>query len=180
MPPRRPPRARPRAPIGPRINHRIRVRQVRCVDDEGKQLGVIDTADALALAAHKGLDLVEIAADQRPPVCRIMDYGKYKYELKKKEQASKKKQHNVQVKEVRVRPKIAEHDIQVKVRRARKFLEAGDKVQINCLFRGREMAHKDVGLQVMRHVFEELEDIAKVEREPHLEGRRMVMLIARK
>ncbi len=109
-----------------------------------------------------------------------MDFGKYKYELKKKEQASKKKQHTVQIKEVRVRPKIAEHDIQVKVRRARKFLEAGDKVQINCLFRGREMAHKDVGLQVMRHVFEELEDIAKVEREPHLEGRRMVMLIARK
>ncbi len=173
-------RGRPRPPIGPRINGRIRVRQVRCIDDEGKQLGVIDTADALALANHKGLDLVEIAPDQRPPVCRIMDYGRFKYEQKKKEQASRKKQHQVQVKEVRVRPKIAEHDINVKVRRARKFLEAGDKVQINCLFRGREMVHQDVGIRVMEELFSRLEDIAKVERSPHLEGRRMVMLVSKK
>ena len=177
---RRGQRPRPRAPIGPRINHRIRVRQIRCIDDEGNMLGVVDTADALAIASRKGLDLVEIAADQRPPVCRIMDFGKYKYEQKKKDQASKKKQHQSQVKEVRVRPKIAEHDIQVKVRKARKFLDDGDKVQINCLFRGREMAHKEVALQVLRHVFECLEDIAKVEREPHMEGRRMVMLVAKK
>ena len=156
------------------------MRQVRCIDDEGKQLGVIETADALALAIKQGLDLVEIAADQRPPVARIMDFGKYKYELKKKEQASRKKQHQVQVKEVRVRPKIAEHDVQVKVRKARIFLEHGDKVQVNCLFRGREMAHKNVAQRVLMHVFELLKDIAKIERQPHMDGRRMIMLLSKK
>ena len=166
--------------MGPRVNQQIRMRQVRCIDDEGKPLGIIDTADARALAVKKGLDLVEIAPNQRPPVARIMDFGKYEYELKKKEQASKKKQHQVQVKEVRVRPKIAEHDIQVKVKRARNFLEHGDKVQVNCLFRGREMAHKEVALRVLRDVYERLEDIAKVEREPHMDGRRMIMLLTKK
>lgn len=173
-------RRRPPANRGPRVNHQIRMRQVRCIDDEGKQLGVIETQDALALASKKGLDLVEIAPNQRPPVARIMDFGKYKYELKKKEQASKRKQHQVQVKEVRVRPKIAEHDVQVKVRRARDFLENGDKVQVNCLFRGREMAHKEVAQKVLMHVFELLEDIAKIERHPHMDGRRMIMLLAKK
>ena len=156
------------------------MRQVRCIDDEGKQLGVIETADAIALAIKKGLDLVEIAPNQRPPVARIMDFGKYKYEIKKKEQASKKKQHHVQVKEVRVRPKIAEHDVQVKVRKARGFLEHGDKVQVNCLFRGREMVHKDVAQRVLMHVYELLEDVAKIERQPHMDGRRMIMLLTRK
>ena len=165
---------------GPRVNGMIRVRQVRCIDENGDQLGILETADALALASRKQLDLVEIAANQRPPVCRIMDFGKYKYELKKKEQASKKKQHQVKVKEVRVRPKIGEHDIQVKVRRAREFLESGDKVQLNCLFRGREMAHREVGERVLVHVFELLEDIAKVERPPHMEGRRLIMLLSKK
>jgi translation initiation factor IF-3 len=165
---------------GPRVNGMIRVRQVRCIDENGDQLGILETADALALASRKGLDLVEIAANQRPPVCRIMDFGKYKYELKKKEQASKKKQHQAKVKEVRVRPKIGEHDIQVKVRRAREFLEDGDKVQLNCLFRGREMAHREVGEKVLRHVFELLADIAKVEREPQMEGRRLIMLLSKR
>ncbi len=176
------PDRRRRLPVqrGPRVNHQIRMRQVRCIDDEGKQLGVIETQDALALANKKGLDLVEIAPNQRPPVARIMDFGKYKYELKKKEQASRKKQHQVQVKEVRVRPKIAEHDVQVKVRRARAFLEHGDKVQVNCLFRGREMAHKQVAQRVLMHVFELLEDIAKIERHPHMDGRRMIMLLTKK
>jgi translation initiation factor IF-3 len=165
---------------GPRVNHQIRIRQIRVIDDEGKQLGVLETADALALAIRKGLDLVEIAPTQRPPVCRIMDFGKYKYELKKKEQASKRKQHQVQVKEVRVRPKIAEHDVQVKVRQARDFLDAGDKVMVNCLFRGREMAHRDVGEKVLQKVYELLQDIAKIEREPQMEGRRMVMLLTKR
>ena len=173
-------RGRPRTPPGPRTNERIRVRQVRCIDDTGNQLGVIETADALALAKRKGLDLVEIAADQRPPVCRIMDHGRFKYEQKKKEQASKRKQHQAQVKEVRVRPKIADHDIQVKARKARKFLEDGDKVQIHCLFRGREMVHQDVGEKAIMAVFVKLEDIAKIERRPQLEGRRLVMLVTRK
>jgi translation initiation factor IF-3 len=177
---RRPPRGRPAPPRGPRTNQRIRVKQVRCIDEEGKMLGVMDTADALAIASQKGLDLVEIAPDQRPPVCRIMDFGKFKYEQKKKDQASKKKQHQSQVKEVRVRPKIAEHDVMVKVRKAREFLAEGDRVQINCLFRGREMAHKELGIKVMQEVFHHLQDIARVEREPHLEGRRMVMLVAKK
>ncbi len=173
---------RGRAPreTGPRVNHQIRIKQIRVIDDEGAQLGVIDTADAQAIANRKGLDLVEIAPNQRPPVCRIMDFGKYKYETKKKEQASKKKQHQVHVKEVRVRPKIAEHDIQVKVRRARAFFENGDKVQVVCLLRGREMMHKDNARRVCNYVFEQLADIAKVEREPRMEGRRMIMLLCKK
>jgi len=165
---------------GPRINHQIRIRQIRVIDDEGKQLGVLETADALALAIQKGLDLVEIAPNQRPPVCRIMDFGKYKYEQKKKEQASRRKQHQSQLKEVRVRPKIAEHDVQVKVKQARQFLEDGDKVMICCLFRGRELAHIEVARQVMDHVFSLIQDIAKIESQPRMEGRRMVMLVNKK
>lgn len=176
---RRAPREAAR-PVGPRINQRIRVKQVRLVDDEGNMKGIVEINDALAMAAEKGLDLVEIAPDQRPPVCRLMDFGKFKYEQKKKEQASRRKQHHVQVKEVRVRPKIAEHDIEVKVKKAREFLEEGDKVQINCLFRGREMMHKDLGIKVMRDVYQRLQDIAKVEREPQEEGRRLVMLITKR
>ncbi len=171
---------RPQRDMGPRVNQQIRMRQIRVIDDEGAQLGVIDTADAQAIANRKGLDLVEIAPNQRPPVCRIMDYGKYKYETKKKEQASKKKQHQVQVKEVRVRPKIAEHDIQVKVKRARGFFDNGDKVQVVCLLRGREMMHKENARKVCDYVFKCLEDVAKIEREARMEGRRMVMLLAKK
>lgn len=170
----------PARPVGPRINQRIRVKQVRLVDAEGKMHGVVEIGDALAMASEQGIDLVEIAPDQRPPVCRLMDYGKFKYEQKKKDQASKRKQHQVQVKEVRVRPKIASHDIEVKVKKARQFLEEGDKVQINCLFRGREMMHKDLGIKIMREVYSRLQDIAKVEREPQEEGRRLVMLITRR
>lgn len=178
--PRRPFRGRPQRDPGPRVNHQIRIKQIRVIDDEGQALGVLETVDAQAIANRKGLDLVEIAPNQRPPVCKIMDFGKYKYETKKKEQASKKKQHNVQVKEVRVRPKIAEHDIQVKVKRARGFFENGDKVQVVCLLRGREMMHKDNARAVCDYVFEQLADVAKVEREPRMEGRRMIMLLCKK
>jgi translation initiation factor IF-3 len=169
-----------RAPQGPRVNNQIRIRQVRVIGAAGDQLGVMETAQAQALANDQGLDLVEIAPNQRPPVCRIMDFGKYKYELKKKEQASKRKQHQMQVKEVRVRPRIQEHDIQVKVKHAREFLEAGDKVQLNCLMRGREIMYQDLALKVMRHVCEMLQDIAKVEREPALEGKRLVMILTKR
>jgi len=162
-----------------RVNHRIRIRQVFLIDDEGNQLGVMDTEDALRIAQEKGLDLVEVAANQRPPVCRIMDYGKFKYENKKKAHASKKKQHQVHLKEVRVRPKIADGDLEVKVKRAREFLGKGHKVQVTCLFRGREMAHPDVGLDVMDRFFQAISDIAKIEREPRLEGRRMNMIVVR-
>lgn len=168
------------APSGPRVNNQIRIKQVRVIGADGAQLGVLDTAVALQMANEAGLDLVEIAPNQRPPVCRIMDFGKYKYELKKKEQASKRKQHQMHLKEVRVRPRIAEHDMQVKVRHAREFLEAGDKVQVNCLLRGREVMHPDLALKVMKQVYEQLQDIAKVEREPRLEGKRLVMIVAKK
>jgi len=178
--PRRPFRGRPQRDPGPRVNHQIRIKEIRVVDEEGEPLVVLETSDAQALANRRGLDLVEIAPNQRPPVCKIMDFGKYKYETKKKEQASKKKQHQVQVKEVRVRPKIAEHDIQVKVKRARGFFDNGDKVQIVCLLRGREMMHKDNARAVCDYVFKQLADVARVEREPRMEGRRMIMLLAKK
>jgi translation initiation factor IF-3 len=165
---------------GPRINHQIRIRQVRVIDEENKQLGIMETADALALALHKQLDLVEIAPNQRPPVCRIMDFGKYKYEEKKKEQASRRKQHQVQVKELRVRPATGDHDLQVKIKQARQFFADGDKVLVCCLFRGRQMAHKEVGEQVVNEVVKLLADVAKVESGIRMEGRRMVLLLAKK
>ena len=165
---------------GPRINHQIRIRQVRVIDEENKQLGIMETADALALALHKQLDLVEIAPNQRPPVCRIMDFGKYKYEEKKKEQASRRKQHQVQIKELRVRPATGEHDLQVKMKQARQFLADGDKVLVCCLFRGRQMAHKEVGEQVVNEVVKLLADVAKVESGLRMEGRRMVLLLSKK
>jgi len=178
--PRPDPRRRPPQDRGPRINHQIRIRQIRVIDEDNEQLGVLETADALALAVRKGLDLVEIAPNQRPPVCRIMDYGKFKYEEKKKEQASRRKQHQVQVKELRVRPGTGEHDLQTKVKRARDFLEAGDKVLVCCLFRGRQMAHKDVGEQVIMEVVKHLSDVAKIEAPCRQEGRRMVLMLAKK
>jgi translation initiation factor IF-3 len=165
---------------GPRINHQIRIREVRVIDEENKQLGIMVTADALALAIHKQLDLVEIAPNQRPPVCRIMDFGKFKYEEKKKEQASRRKQHQVQIKELRVRPATGEHDLQVKMKQARQFLADGDKVLVCCLFRGRQMAHKEVGEQVVNEVVKLLSDVAKIESGLRMEGRRMVLLLSKK
>ena len=148
------------------------------IDQEGKQIGIVSTADALDMAKTAGMDLVEVAPDARPPVCKIMDYGKFKYEQRKKLKTSKTKMHQVKVKEVRLRPKIEKHDIEVKLRRARQFLEQGDKVLVNMLFRGREMqliqAHAPA---LMRSFAEQLEDIAKIEREPRREGRRMNMLL---
>jgi translation initiation factor IF-3 len=163
-----------------RVNHQIRIRQVRVIDDLGNQLGVLETVDALALAKERGLDLVEVAANQRPPVCRILDFGKFKYEQKKKEHASKRRQHQTQIKEVRVRPNIATNDVAIKTKKARTFLEDGDKVLVNCLFRGRQMAHQEVGRRVLDEVLELLKDIAKVERPPSMEGRRMTMLLSKR
>lgn len=180
MAPRPDQRRRPPVNRGPRINHQIRIRQVRVIDEDNTQLGVMETADALALARDKDLDLVEIAPNQRPPVCRIMDFGKFKYEEKKKEQASRRKQHQVQVKELRVRPGTGEHDLQTKVKRAREFLAEGDKVLVCCLFRGRQMRHKEVGEQVINEVVKHLVDVAKVESGIRQEGRRMVLLLSKK
>ncbi len=165
---------------GPRINHQIRIRQVRVIDEDDKQLGILQTADALALAIQKQLDLVEIAPNQRPPVCRIMDFGKYKYEEKKKEQASRRKQHQVQIKELRVRPVTGEHDLQVKIKQARQFFADGDKVLVCCVFKGRQITHKEVGEQVINEVVKELSDIAKIEAGIRVEGKRMVLLLTKK
>lgn len=156
----------------------IRVPQVRLIDDEGEQHGIVPTEQAGAMARERGLDLVEISPTANPPVCRIMDYGKFKYEQKKKASASKKKQHNVSVKEIRVRPKTGQNDIEVKMRRARGFLEDGDKVQITVLFRGREVVHKDLAIEKLHWLAQELQDVGKVERPPRMEGRRMHMIMS--
>jgi translation initiation factor IF-3 len=162
----------------PRVNERIRIREVRLIDQDGKQIGILSTADALQMAKDAGLDLVEVAAQARPPVCKIMDYGKFKYEQRKRTQQSRKKMHQVKVKEVRLRPKIEKHDLEVKLRRARQFLEQGDKVLVNMLFRGREMQlMREHAPALMVRFAGMLEDIAKIERHPRVEGRRMNMLL---
>jgi translation initiation factor IF-3 len=147
------------------------------IDDEGTQHGVVDTDTAMQMAREKGLDLVEVAPDARPPVCKLLDYGKHKYLTKKKEHDARKKQHNMVVKEVRVRPKIDEHDLQTKLRKARDFLLHGDKLQINMPFRGREMAFRENGRRIMERIKETLSDIGKVEREPKQEGNRLIMIL---
>ena len=161
---------------GLRVNEQIRISPVRVINAEGAMLGVMPTSKALETAREAGMDLVEVAPNERPPVCKIIDYGKFKYTQKKK--LSKQKQHQIQVKEIRVRPKTGEHDIEVKVKRAREFLEHKDKVLVNVLFRGRELAHIDEGRRVMNEVLLALEDVAKVEKLPSMEGKRMTALVA--
>jgi translation initiation factor IF-3 len=165
---------------GPRVNERIRVREVRVITEDGEQLGVIPTEVALARAKDKGLDLVEVAADSRPPVCKIMDFGKFKYETKLKKRQAAKKQHKVVTKEVRIRPKTGEHDFQVKLRQAKGFLQKGYKVQVNVLFRGRERMHADIAKGHLDRVQTELETVGKIETPPRLEGYRMFMIVAPK
>ncbi|MDF1700155.1 MAG: translation initiation factor IF-3 [Planctomycetota bacterium] len=166
--------------IGPRINDRITIRRIRVIDHEGTNHGEIDTMDALRMAREAGLDLVEVNAKSRPPVCRIMDFGRYKYEQSKKAHESRQKQHRAKLKTVRLRPKTDPHMLDIRVAMARAFLERGDKVQIMILFRGREMAHQDLGIKHCKEVAKRLEDIAKVEQHPRTEGRRMSMLLGRK
>ncbi len=160
------------------MNEQIRISPVRVVNDEGEMLGVIPTAEAQHMATEAGLDLVEVAPNVRPPVCRIMDYGKFKYEQKKR-LTKNSKQHQMQVKEIRLRPKTGEHDIEFKVKRARGFLEQKDKVKINVIFRGRENAHHDRGREMLDGIGKLLEDIAKIEKPPGMEsGRTMSMVLA--
>ncbi len=161
-----------------RVNEQIRITPVRVINAEGAMLGVMPTGKALELAREVGQDLVEVAPNERPPVCKIMDFGKYKYDQKKR--VTKQKQHQVQVKEIRVRPKTGDHDIEVKVKRAREFLDQKDKVLVNVLFRGRELAHIDEGRRVMDEVLQALEDVAKLEKNPSMEGKRMTALVAPK
>ena len=153
---------------------------VRLIDENSEQRGVVDTEEARALALEAGLDLVEVAPTADPPVCRILDYGKFKYQQKKKTHQGRVKQHVAHVKELRVRPKTDKHDLATKIRKARAFLEKHDRVLFNVMFRGRELAHTDIGRDKLLIVAQELEDVAKVERPPLMEGRRMTMTLAPK
>ncbi len=162
------------------MNEQIKIRQVRVIDDKGEQVGILSIEEAMALARERGQDLVEVAPDARPPVCKVMDYGKFRYTLKKKEHEAKKKTHTVQLKEIRVRPKIDKHDAELKVNQARGFLKEGHKVQINMQFRGRELAHTEVGKEVMDRIVGELADVAKIERPAKFEGKRMTVLLTHK
>jgi len=162
----------------PRINHRIRVPQVRCIGPDGQQLGVISTDEAKRLAQEAGLDLVEVNPNQRPPVCKIIDYGKHKYEQKKRANEQKKSQKRVEVKEVKFRPKTDTHDFETKVRKLREFLEEGNRAKITIMFSGREIIHKDIGRNICDRVAEAVKDIAQIESPTKMEGRFMLMMLA--
>jgi translation initiation factor IF-3 len=159
------------------VNSRIRAPQVRVIDADGSQLGVLSIKDALEMAYERGLDLVEVSPTARPPVCRILDYGKYKYEQAKKAKSAKKKQHTVQLKEMRYRPKIEEHDYSFKTRHVKEFLLMGFKVKIFVTFRGREMAHIEFGKKIMERLEKDLAEVAVVEQKAKLEGRNMIMIV---
>ncbi len=163
---------------GPRVNEEIRVPQVQLIDQDGANRGELPTREALAIAQEAGLDLVEVAPNASPPVCKILDYGKFKYESQKKAAEARKKQRTIEVKEIKMRPMIDDHDYDVKMRSIRRFFEEGDKVKVTLRFRGREMAHQDLGLKLLDRVRSELSELSKVEQEPKLEGRQMVMVLA--
>jgi translation initiation factor IF-3 len=158
----------------------IRISPVRLVDADGSQVGIVALDEAFRRASDRGLDLVEVAPTARPPVVKIMDYGKFKFEQAKAARAAKKKQHVIQIKEVKYRPGIDDHDFDFKTRHARQFLEDGNKVKLTMMFRGRQVTHPELGRQVLFRVFEEVKEIAKVETEPRLEGRNMTMVLAPK
>ena len=162
------------------MNADILNEEVRCIAPDGEQLGVMKTEDAIAAADSHGLDLVEVSPNADPPVCKILDYGKFKFEAQKKRNEAKKKQKVIEVKEIKLRPNIDEHDYQVKMRSVQKFLDEGDKVKVTLRFRGREMAHQELGVNVLNRVREDTDEVAKVEAFPKLEGRQMIMVIAPK
>ncbi|MCF8496258.1 MAG: translation initiation factor IF-3 [Alphaproteobacteria bacterium] len=172
-----PPRPQGRPSDGPRVNDQIRAPEIRVVDADGEMRGVMSVPEALKLAEEAGLDLVEISPNAAPPVCKILDYGKYKYEQQKKANEARKNQKIVDVKEIKIRPGIGQHDYDVKMRNARRFLEEGDKVKVTMRFRGREMAHQDIGLDVLKRFRDELADLSKIEMEPRMEGRQMIMVL---
>ena len=164
----------------PRINEEIRAREVRVVSADNDQLGIMSVRDALAMAEEQHLDLVEVAPNCKPPVCRIMNYGKYRYEQQKREKEAKKKQKTFTLKEVKLRPHIEDHDFYVKLKNAAKFLGDGNKVKVTIMFRGRELSHPELGLNVLTRFAGELTDQAVVEKEAKLEGRNMTMILAKK
>ncbi|GGL59474.1 translation initiation factor IF-3 [Wenxinia marina] len=162
---------------GPRVNDRIRATEIRLIGPDGQNVGVVSPDRALAAAEQLGLDLVEISPNATPPVCKIMDYGKFKYETQKKEAEARKNQKIIEIKEVKFRPNTDTHDYDVKMRNVLKFLENGDKVKVTLRFRGREMAHQNLGRDLLERVAKDVEEIGKVENMPKMEGRQMVMMI---
>jgi len=162
------------------VNRRIRAREVRLIDADGKQLGVVPLKQALDTAEERGLDLVEVAPHVSPPVCRVMDYGRYKYQQSKKLQEAKKRQSGYQIKEIKIRPLTGEHDVQVKLRNIRRFLDHRDKVKVSLMFRGREIAYTELGTAILKRVADETADIANVEQEMRREGRHIFMVLAPK
>ncbi|MEQ9158861.1 MAG: translation initiation factor IF-3 [Roseovarius sp.] len=175
---RRPHNAPPTRDTGPRVNDKIRAPEIRLIGPEGENIGVVTPEKAMDLAFEAELDLVEISPNATPPVCKIMDYGKYKYEQQKRESEARKKQKVIEVKEVKFRPNTDTHDYDVKMRNVVKFLEHGDKVKVTLRFRGREMAHQDLGRELLHRVAGDVEGIGKVENMPKMEGRQMIMIIA--
>jgi translation initiation factor IF-3 len=163
---------------GPRVNEEIRIPQVRLIDQDGEMQGVLTVREAMQRAFAVGLDLVEISPNADPPVCKILDFGKFKYEQQKKRNEAKKKQKVIEIKEIKVRPNIDENDYQVKMRAMNSFIEEGDKVKVTLRFRGREMAHQDIGVRVLERIRSEMDTTSKVEQMPRMENRQMVMVLS--
>jgi len=163
---------------GPRINGAIKARQVRLIDETGENRGVLPLSQALQIADDAGLDLIEISPQANPPVCKVLDYGKYKYEVQKRKNEAKKNQKVVNIKELKIRPAIDTHDYEVKIKQARKFLEQGDKVKFTMRFKGREMSASDLGREVLDKIISDLDTVSKVDQAPKLEGRQMTMLLS--
>jgi translation initiation factor IF-3 len=184
LPPRRPTGGRgqqPQAPAkeeGHKINYRIDAREVRLIDADGQNRGVMPTRQAIHMAEEAGLDLVEISPEAKPPVAKILDYGKFKYQEQKKANEARKKQKVIEIKEIKMRPMIDDHDYDVKMKSVKRFFDEGDKVKVTLRFRGREMAHKELGQQLLDRVKKDTAEIAKVEAEPRFEGRQIVMVLA--
>ncbi|MFC1858547.1 translation initiation factor IF-3 [Thermodesulfobacteriota bacterium] len=172
--------ARPKYPSRIKINEYIKAQEVRVIDPEGNQVGIVPTAQALATANEFGLDLVEISPNANPPVCKIMDYGRYKYQQTKKQQEAKKKQSTFQVKEIKVRPKTSDHDLNTKIGHMKRFLTKKDKVKVTVMFRGREIALSKRGIELLERIAEEITDIAIIEQAPKFEGRNLMMVLAPK
>jgi translation initiation factor IF-3 len=162
------------------INWEIKAPEVRVIDPDGKQVGVLPVKEAIKIAEERGLDLVEVAPNSQPPVCRIMNYGKYKYQQSKRTQEARKHQTVIRIKEVKVRPRTEEHDFQFKLRHVKRFLDEGNKVKISILFRGREIAHPEFGKELLNRFVEGVKDVTVIEQSPRLEGRNMVMILAPK
>jgi translation initiation factor IF-3 len=174
---RRPHNAPPQRDTGPRVNENVRSAEIRLIGADGENVGVVTPQRAMEMAAEAGLDLVEISPNANPPVCKIMDFGKYKYEQQKRESEARKKQKIIEVKEVKFRPNTDTHDYDVKMRNVTKFLANGDKVKVTLRFRGREMAHLELGRDLLNRVAEDTKEIGKIENMPKMEGRQMIMVI---